>query len=125
MAQKVETGVDAGAAVLLAEAMLFAASKIGLPVLLATGWAVLAFLLCFRLLRSVRAQQTAFPMPDFALATFQPNPPELLLENALGAPGEDSRVVRLFDPSAAPQAAPPDASQALYDALASLRRSLR
>lgn len=67
---------------------------------------------------------------------------ELVLEDILAELGPESRVVRLFDPSAmstpgqlnarierhrgekgAP-GAPPDASQALYDALAELRRSL-
>ena len=70
------------------------------------------------------------------------DPPELLLDTALAHFGPESRVVRLFDPAAMPtpaelkaridrhldgssQAAPADASQALYDALAELRRSLR
>ena len=65
---------------------------------------------------------------------------ELLLDDLLAKIGPDSRVVRLFDAAAMPtsgqvntrieehlsenRAAPPDASQALYDALAELRRSL-
>lgn len=67
----------------------------------------------------------------------------LILDDVLGALAPDSRVVRLFDPAAMPTAgelnnrirrhlvrgAPPapsqDASQALHDALAELRRSLR
>jgi hypothetical protein len=70
-------------------------------------------------------------------------PDELLLDDILTEIGAESRVVRLFDPAAmptpgqlnarierhlnqgSPPAAPPDASQALYDALADLRRSLR
>ena len=70
-------------------------------------------------------------------------PDELLLEDILAEIGPNSRVVRLFDPATLPTpgqlnarivrhlndgaspAAPPDASQALYDALAELRRSLR
>jgi hypothetical protein len=123
MAQRVETAVDAGAAVLLGGALLFATSKLGLPLLLAAGWAMLAFLLCFWLLRSLDPKHSGYLIGDFAVATFQPDPPELLLDDA--AAGGDSRVVRLFDPSASPRAAPPDASQALYDALAKLRRSLR
>ena len=63
--------------------------------------------------------------------------PELLLDDVLPAAGPGSRVVRLFDVSAMPtpgelkaridrhianpQAAPPDASQALFDALANKR----
>jgi len=69
-------------------------------------------------------------------------PDELVLEDILAELGPESRVVRLFDPAAMPtpghlnariehhlrkesaSSAPPDASQALYDALAELRRSL-
>ena len=70
--------------------------------------------------------------------------PELLLDDVLAQLGPDSRVVRLFDPAAMPtpgelraridrhldssSARPsphPDASQALHEALAELRRSLR
>jgi hypothetical protein len=68
---------------------------------------------------------------------------ELVLEDELPQPASDSQVVRLFDPSAmpapgqlqaridrhlseaGPPTAPPDASQALQEALADLRRSLR
>jgi hypothetical protein len=68
---------------------------------------------------------------------------ELALEDELPQPAPDSRVVRLFDASAmptpgqlqaridghlseaGPPIAPPDASQALQQALADLRRSLR
>ena len=69
-------------------------------------------------------------------------PEELVLDDILAELGPDSRVVRLFDPAAMATpgqlnsrierhlgdgntpAASPDASQALYDALAELRRSL-
>jgi hypothetical protein len=68
---------------------------------------------------------------------------ELLLDDVLAELGPDSRVVRLFDAAAMPtpgelraridrhlssgrgSAAPPDASQALHEALAELRRSIR
>jgi hypothetical protein len=74
--------------------------------------------------------------------TKRDTPDELVLEDILAELGPDSRVVRLFDPAAMPtpgqlnarierhlgeesaSTAPPDASQALYDALAELRRSL-
>jgi crotonobetainyl-CoA:carnitine CoA-transferase CaiB-like acyl-CoA transferase len=69
---------------------------------------------------------------------------ELLLSDALGQPDPDSRVVQLFDPARMPTAGElksridrhlgkntytraeqqPDASDALYEALADLRRSL-
>ena len=66
-----------------------------------------------------------------------------MLDDILAELGPNSRVVRLFDPAAMPTpgqlnarierhlgegtspTASPDASQALYDALAELRRSLR
>ncbi|MEP7131213.1 MAG: hypothetical protein ABI770_08805 [Sphingomicrobium sp.] len=75
------------------------------------------------------------PLPDAA--------DELVLDDILAELGPDSRVVRLFDPAAMPAPAqlnarierhlgaatssppPVDESQALYDALADLRRSLR
>lgn len=68
---------------------------------------------------------------------------ELVLDDILAEIGPDARVVRLFDPAAmlspdqlkdridrhldgvSPPTAPPDASQALFDALAQLRSSLR
>jgi hypothetical protein len=68
---------------------------------------------------------------------------ELVLNDILAKLGPDSRVVRLFDPASvptpgqlqtriddylhgeAPSSPAPDASKALYDALAELRRSLR
>jgi hypothetical protein len=68
---------------------------------------------------------------------------ELLLDDVLAKVGPDSRVVRLFDPAAMPTPGQlkaridrhldrgtlnppaPDASQALYDALADLKTELR
>jgi len=68
---------------------------------------------------------------------------ELILDDILAKLGSDSRVVRLFEPSAMPTpgqlnaqieshlrqastpAAPVDASEALFEALTQLRRSLR
>jgi hypothetical protein len=76
----------------------------------------------------------------------QPEPAatdELLLVDILNGIGPEARVVRLFDPASmptpgelnarvrrhldgeSPSAAPTDASQALYDALTELKRSLR
>ena len=125
MARRIEAAVDGGAAAVLGGAALFTAFRLGLPMLLAAGWGVLSFVLCLWLLRSVGAGDARYPVGTFTVAGFHPEPPELLLDDVLANAGEDSRVVRLFDPSAAPQAAPPDASAALYDALAKLRRSLR
>lgn len=50
----------------------------------------------------------------------------LLLDDVLEPASSDARVIRLFDPQAMPPAsAPPDASDALRQALIELRRSLR
>ena len=117
MARRIEAWVDAGASMLLAVAVLLATWKLGLPVLLATGWGLLAFLLCFWLLGLVDAKRATFSVREFAPAAFESAFPEV--------GGQESRVVRLFGSSAAPQAAPPDASQEFYAALATLRRSLR
>ena len=125
MAQRIETGVDAGASALLGGALLLSASKLGLPVLLAAGWGLLGFIICLHLLRSADSGRGRHAVRQFKVAAFEPDPSELLLDDILAKVGEDSRVVRLFDPSAAAQAAPPDASQALFDALAQLRHSVR
>ncbi len=120
MAQRIEAWVDAGAATLLALAVLFCTWEFGLPVLLATGWGLLTFLLCFWLLGLVDARRAIFAVREFAPAAFESDPSEIG-----GKISADSRVVRLYDSSAAPPAAPPDASQEFYAALATLRRSLR
>jgi hypothetical protein len=123
--QRIEACVDAGASSLLAVAVLFSSWKLDLPILLATGWGLLTFMLCFWLLGSIDAKRAAFAVRDFAPADFEADSSELLLEDDSSNAGTESRVVRLFDPSAAPHAAPPDASEALYAALTQLRRSLR
>lgn len=73
----------------------------------------------------------------------QPSEGELLLDDILESIGPDSRVVRLFQPRGSPTAGelqtrierhlrcgqasdlPPDATEALHEALAALRQSLR
>jgi len=91
------------------------------------------------------------PLPELLLTAADQLPQEssaedadeLVLDARLIALGTNARVVRLFDPAAmtasvpaqdqievtlvekTPPTAPPDASQALYEALADLRRSLR
>lgn len=127
MARRIGIGVDAGAAALLAGALLYSGSRLGLPLPLALVLAAIAFLLGFRLLGSVDGTGARHALGDFPLAAF-PDAPELLLDDVLAAAGPDSRVVRLFDPAATPSDPPllsADASQALYDAFAELRRSLR
>jgi hypothetical protein len=78
-----------------------------------------------------------------AAERLHPTGDELVLDDILAELGPDSHVVRLFDPAAMPTAgqlnarieqhlrgspspaAPQDASQALYEALNELKRSLR
>jgi hypothetical protein len=135
------------------------------------GAGLLSYLLIVRLLRGIGDGPPRFRIPKFEIPAFEPvelpelllteqvelilteadrlqpqephRPDELLLDDILAEIGQNSRVVRLFDPATMPTpgqlnarivrhlndgtspAAPPDASQALYDALAELRRSLR
>lgn len=125
MAHRIEAGVDATASAMLAASVFFCSSKLGLPVLLAAGWAVLVFLVGSWLLGSIDKERTGFCLDNFAAVPLRPEPAELLLDDILSNVVANSRVVRLFDPPAASRPAPPDASHALYDALAQLRRSLR
>ena len=161
-----------GAAVAATVAMLFKGS-LALPQLAifgATG-GLLACFITIRLLRSVRPEPQRFRAPEFALPELyfddcdelllteqvelvlteadvlrlpaKSSEDELVLDDILAKLGENSRVVRLFDPAATPTpgqlnariehhlrqesapAAPEDASQALFDALTQLRASLR
>ena len=94
-----------------------------------------------------RLKHTIAQLSDELLLTdadrLHPTGDELVLDDILAELGPDSRVVRLFDPAAMPTAgqlnarieqhlrgipspaAPQDASQALYEALNELKRSLR
>jgi hypothetical protein len=99
--------------------------------------AAIAFLLAGAALRQVPVEEPGFVLPDFELAPIEPGVgdqpeigDELVLDDRLIAVDPDARVVRLFDPSRTAsldgaKSAAPDASQALSDALARLRRSLR
>lgn len=127
--------------------------------------AAFAYLLSTRALGAVHPQLPRFPVPIFDVREVEPMSSErtdaaellltdrvepadttgeepLLLDDILAEPGSNSRVVRLFDPSAMPRAGElrsridshldseisaaqtHEASQALHDALAELRRSL-
>jgi hypothetical protein len=111
---------------------------------------IVAFLPCWQALRLVGRREPDFPMPqidlgvaELVLTDANPHHDELLLDDVLAQVAPDSRVVQLFDPAAmptpgqlkaridrhldrgAPDAATPDASQALYDALADLKTELR
>ena len=163
--ERVESGVDFAAAVILAAAAAYAMLRLGWSPAVAAvvGGAIL--LASSRILTSISAGS-----PTFSLASFDTEPlpevadldelvltdadrfdagdrsehvDELVLDDVLAKLEDLSRVVRLFDASAmpspgelksridrhldgaSPSSPPPDASQALHDALSELRRTLR
>ncbi|HKX91637.1 MAG TPA: hypothetical protein VJM15_04340 [Sphingomicrobium sp.] len=168
-AQRIELAADAAAAVLLAAAVAYPASRIGPALPLAVAGSLAACAGSFALLRRVTPGQADFPLPGFVPGDWDFHEPDellltelagelvltdadrhvpdeaeqvLILEDILAKLGTESRVVRLFDPSAMPppgqlraridrhvevRRQPPasDSSQALHQALADLRRSLR
>ena len=128
-----EKAVDVVAAAVLAAAVGFGAGVVDLgavPTILA---AVTASVACFAFLRNVPAGSRTYVLPGFEPLPleFAPEASELLLEDELGTVPAGSRIIRLFDPGreegAVKRPAPhdPDAAQALTEALAELRRSLR
>lgn len=132
-----ERGVDAAAAATFAAAVGFALwAAAASPAMTAAGSAA-AFAAAAFGLRQVSAETPSYAVPDFPLPSFQPTPAaqaaatgELILEDELAEISPDARVVRLFGARRGQclnpqQSAPPDASQALSEALAELRRSLR
>jgi hypothetical protein len=160
----IEKAVDAVAAALFAAAIGFCVLSLLRPFAspqpeVAGGAAFVAsYLLCNLALRKVAATPRALTLPRFeAVLGLEPieldelvlteadrfhseNDEPLVLDDVLAEIEPDSRVVRLFDPSAMPTpgqlkaridrhldegtAAPADASEALFEALAELRRSL-
>ena len=160
-AQRVEGIASLAAAAILAAAVGFAAGRLT-PSLVAVGGAAASTLFITLLaLRSIEPGDREFPVAQFAPAELafeeldelllteadrleSPAADDVLvLEDVLDTPGEDSRVVRLFDASAMPTpgqlkdridrhlrqpqqgAGLPDASAALHEALAELRLSLK
>ena len=138
---RIEAGVEVGAAVAFASAVGWAVSRglaseahgVGLWFSAAAA-AMLAYWLCSRALTLVAGTEPRFPIPIFDLspATYVESaaPDELLLTDAarmppaLPTPGQLRALIgRHLDggPSHSP---PPDASQDLYAALAELRREL-
>jgi hypothetical protein len=156
-AVQIETVVEASAAALLASAIAYCVAQAGFAAHFAAPAFALAFFAAFRALRRVPLEELQFSVPAFAVPPIvvepqgellltdadrlQPPAGELILDDVLEEVAPDSRVVRLFDPSAMPTPgqlqeridrhlgglaeAPPDASQALHEALDELRRSLR
>jgi hypothetical protein len=167
-AQRIELAADAAASALLAAAIAYASSTAGWAAL-AVPASVVACVGGFAVLRRVAPGEASFAVQGFTAADWTFDEPDellltdlaeelvltdadrvvpdeaeqvLILEDILAKLGAESRVVRLFDPSAMP--APDqlkaridrhletgglgrasDSSQALHDALADLRRSLR
>ena len=129
----VEWAADIAAATASAGSVGFAAGVVGVGAVPTIASAVVASLLALATLRSVPAGTLVYDLPEFepaAIETGQEAGDELVLDDRLGSVSPDARVIRLFDPSlevgsvARPSASPPDASQALVEALAELRRSL-
>ena len=135
-AGRIESVVDAAAASLLAGAVGYAVYKLAIAQAAVAGAGV-AFGLSFAGLRRVQPSKETAPIDrpvttavgdllaeaDRSLAHEED---ELVLDDVLAALNPDSRVVHLFERDAMPAPPPrtPDASQALHDALAELRRSL-
>jgi hypothetical protein len=149
--ERIESAVDAGAALLLAAAVSYALWTIVAAQSVAAAGGVGAFAACLAGLRRIPSAATCdedaprcvTPVADLlaeADRSLAHAEDELVLEDILAALGPDSRVVRLFEPGNMPTpaqmkaridrhlegdgTAAPDASQALHDALADLRRSL-
>jgi len=128
-----EKAVDVAAAAVLAAAVGFGAGATGLGAVPTIAAAVAASVAGFAFLRNVSAGDRAYNLPGFELLPleFAAEAEELLLQDELGTLPPDSRIIRLFDPGreegALKRPAPqdPDAAQALTEALAELRRSLR
>jgi hypothetical protein len=161
--KRIESGVCASAAALFAAAAGFALYRWLAPSMvqpqlgiLAGVGMVAAFLPCWKLLRLVDRRESGFHIPHIDLSgALTSSPAELvltdadrlddvlLLDDVVASIGPDSRVVRLFDPTAMPtpgqlkaridrhldraplDSATPDDSQALFDALSELRLGLR
>ena len=130
-----ETGGAAAFSYLLSRRLLHAigprAAKVAVPVF------------DVREIDAMRADEPAeLLLTDVVQSAPRPADDPLVLDDILAELGPDSRVVRLFDPAAMPTAgqlkaridrhlatgtsaaSPPDASDALHEALAELRRSL-
>ncbi|HET7576060.1 MAG TPA: hypothetical protein VFK19_05770 [Sphingomicrobium sp.] len=148
---RVEKTIDGAASALLAGAAGYAVyiylamrggeTAIALKSVAASA---LALVVSYRALGAVRPRRRVLPVPIFdvrEIDSIHDAPPAdepLSLDDILAELGPDSRVVRLFDPATMPSPtelgaridrhldpAPVDASEALHEALAELRRSLR
>ena len=129
----VEKAADIAAAAMFAAAVGFAAGTMGLGAVPTICAAVAASCAAFTVLRKVSAGNRDYDLPEFEPAPVEipKAADELVLDDVLESAGPDARVIRLFDPgleserAARANSPQPDASQALTEALAELRRSLR
>ena len=131
---------------LFAAAVAYVLTLAGVAPGLRLAASALACASSFYALRAVQPADRGYTLPAFAIGPVEAapvdelvlteadrvQPDELLLDRALAHIGPESRVVRLFAPAAAAAAigafkARPaaDASQAMLEALAELRRSIR
>ena len=134
---RAEQALDGAAAAMFAAAVGFGFWAIESGNGIAMAAAAAAFLAAKFGLGLITAETKTYPMPAIspaAIDTIAEAPggadDELILEDKLVEVSPDARVVRLFGPSQShrsnhPGQAPPDGSQALSEALAELRRSLR
>jgi hypothetical protein len=130
----VERAIDVAAAAIFAAAAAFAAWALAGN---AGAVAAAAFLHAYAVLRNVRAEEPSYVLPDFEPVPIELAPEaqdsgaELLLDDRLTRVDPDARVVQLFGPGQGPATGdrsssnPADASEALSEALAELRRLLR
>jgi hypothetical protein len=135
-ADRAERAVDLAAAVIFAAAAGISLRAVALSLGAVTVAAVAGFIAAFFGLRQVTPGEPAFALPEFALDTIAVASPgeepsdELVLDDELVEVGPGARVVRLFGPgrhhlpSNHLMPPPPDASKALSEALAELRRAL-
>jgi hypothetical protein len=132
---RAEWAVDVAAAAIFAGAVGFAVQAVESGAAAATA-AAAAFLVAQSGLRRITPEMRTYALPAFPVETISPADAlgkaveELILEDELTEVSPHARVVRLFGPSQSHlhtnhiTPAPPDASQALSEALAELRRSL-
>ena len=129
----VEKVADVAASAAFAAAVGFAAGTLGLGAVPTIVAAVTASCVAFKALRKVPIGNRTYDLPAFEAVPleFAQAVDELVLDDVLESAAPDARVIRLFDPglesegAARANTAQPDASQALTEALAELRRSLR
>jgi hypothetical protein len=131
-ADQAELAVDIAAAAILAVAVGFAIWAGASGVETAASIAAATLFAAIFGLRRVKPKGQAHAVPPFPLKRIeqvQELPDELILDDALAEVDPHARVVQLFGPGQNHlppiNGGPADASQALVEALAELRRSLR